>query len=130
MSVKSMFLNLIIFRLFVPLPQLTKEGYRVSLSRLNDPDVGKFECADYVKVNFMSIDIRVSRLDMYKKEIFIFDLDKFSMGHLTTILPQLKKFIYCGTVSILLNNCFIIIIEPNLIEITGKLRYYRLNAKW
>lgn len=59
-----------------------------------------FEFSDYVKVNFMSIDVRLSKIDMFKKEIFIFDLDKFTMNHLTTILPQLKKFVYCATVSI------------------------------
>lgn len=83
--------------LFIPLPKLTKEGCRISLSRLRNPEVENFEFADYVKVNFMSIDIRLSKLDMYKKEVFIFDLNKFTMSHLTTILPQIKKFIYCAT---------------------------------
>lgn len=86
-------------RLFIPLPKLTAEGYRISLSRLRTPELDGFEFADYVKVNFMSIDIRLSKLDMFKKEIFIFDLSKFTLSHLTTVLPQLKKFIYCATVS-------------------------------
>jgi hypothetical protein len=83
--------------LFIPLPKLTSEGCRISLNRLRNPEIDNFEFADYVKVNFMSIDVRLCKLDMYKKEIFIFDLNKFSMSHLTTILPQIKKFIYCGT---------------------------------
>lgn len=88
------------FSLFIPLPKITKEGYRVSLSRLRKAETEDFDFADYVKVNFMSIDLRVSKIDMYKKEIFIFDLAKFTMSHLTVILPQVKKFVYCATVSI------------------------------
>lgn len=88
-------------RLFIPLPKLTSEGHRISLSRLRIREIDdNFEFADYVKVNFMSIDIRLSKLDLFKKEIFVFDLDKFTMSHLTTILPQMKKFIYCAIVSI------------------------------
>lgn len=89
------------FRLFIPLPKLTPEGYRVSLSRIRCPEIDNFEFSDYVKVNFMSIDIRLSKLDMYKKEIFVFDLKDITMAHLTTMLPHMKKFVYCATVSIL-----------------------------
>lgn len=81
---------------FIPLPKLTTEGYRISLNRLRNPDIEKFEFADYVKVNFMSIDIRLSKLDVFKKEVFIFDLDKFTVAHLTASLPQIKKFVYCA----------------------------------
>lgn len=88
------------FRLFIPLPKLTPEGYRVSLSRIRNQEVDNFEFADYVKVNFMSIDIRLSKLDMFKKEIFIFDLKDITMAHLTSMLPHMKKFVYCATVSI------------------------------
>lgn len=96
------------FRLFIPLPKLTDEGCRISLCRLRNPEIDNFEFSHYVMVNFMSIDIRLSKLDTFKKEIFIFDLNKFTMSHLTAVLPQLKKFIYCATVSILLGNVVII----------------------
>jgi len=89
-----------IFRLFIPLPKLSSEGYRVSLSRIRTPEVDNFEFADYVKVNFMSIDIRLSKLDMFKKEIFVFDLKDINMFLLTAMLPHMKKFVYCATVSI------------------------------
>lgn len=90
-----------IFRLFIPLPKLTPEGYRVSLSRIRTPEIDNFEFSDYVKVNFMSIDIRLSKLDMFKKEIFVFDLKDINMALLTAMLPSMKKFVYCATVSIL-----------------------------
>ncbi|XP_060850784.1 alpha-tocopherol transfer protein-like [Rhopalosiphum padi] len=83
--------------LFIPLPKLTPEGYRISLSRIRCPEIDNFEFADYVKVNFMSIDIRLSKLDMFKKEIFVFDLKDITMAHLTAMLPQMKKFVYCAT---------------------------------
>ncbi|KAL4141451.1 hypothetical protein QTP88_004089 [Uroleucon formosanum] len=83
--------------LFIPLPKLSSEGYRVSLSRIRTPEVDNFEFADYVKVNFMSIDIRLSKLDMFKKEIFIFDLKDITMSLLTSMLPHMKKFVYCAT---------------------------------
>lgn len=91
-----------IFSLFIPLPKLTPEGYRVSLSRIRSPEIDNFEFSDYVKVNFMSIDIRLSKLDMFKKEIFVFDLKDITMTLLTSMLPHMKKFVYCATVSILL----------------------------
>ncbi|VVC40270.1 Cellular retinaldehyde binding/alpha-tocopherol transport,CRAL/TRIO, N-terminal domain,CRAL-TRIO lipid [Cinara cedri] len=94
---KPELLNSMKTSLFIPLPKLTPEGYRISLSRLRTSEVDNFEFADYVKVNFMSIDIRVSKIDFFKKEIFIFDLDKFTMSHLAAILPQIKNFIYCAT---------------------------------
>jgi len=83
--------------LFIPLPKLTKEGYRISLNRLRTAELDNFDFSDFVKLNFMSIDIRLSKLDMYIKEIFIFDLNKFTLGHLTNILPHMKKFVYCAT---------------------------------
>jgi hypothetical protein len=36
---------------------------------------------------------------MFKKETFIFDLKHFSLSLLTTVVPHVKKFIYCATVS-------------------------------
>uniref|UniRef100_A0A2S2QQE7 Alpha-tocopherol transfer protein-like n=1 Tax=Sipha flava TaxID=143950 RepID=A0A2S2QQE7_9HEMI len=84
--------------IFIPLPKLTPEGHRISLSRLRDPSgIDNYEFLDYVKVNFMSIDIRLSKLDMFKKETFIFDLKHFSLSLLTTVVPHVKKFIYCAT---------------------------------
>lgn len=90
---------ILIRRIFIPLPKITNEGYRVNLNRLRNNHSENLEFFDYVKSNFMSLDLRISKLDMFKKEIFIFDLNRFTMNHLTKILPHMKKFVYCATVS-------------------------------
>lgn len=87
------------FRIFISFPKLTSEGYRVSISRLRNADAEKYVFSDHIEVSFMSMDIRMSKLDMFKKEIFLYDLSGYTMSHISLVLPNLKKMLYCVNVS-------------------------------
>lgn len=87
------------FSCWVPLPKPTHEGYRVSLYCLRSRCVDKFNFRDIAKLSVMTYELRIAKLDTYKKDIFIYDLDNLSMNHVTAILPSWKKANYCAKVS-------------------------------
>ena len=87
-------------RAFIPLPELTPEGSRVSVFRIPHPE--KYESVDstdVIKSMIMSGDLRL-QIDACHSDIFIFDLENFSMPIVTKVLASLRKFILPGTVSV------------------------------
>ncbi|XP_050438916.1 uncharacterized protein LOC126844639 isoform X2 [Adelges cooleyi] len=76
---------------FVPLPKPTHEGHRVSLCYLRNKDLHTFVCHDFFKLCLMAHDLRIAKLDIYNKDIFIIDLNNFSMSHVTACMPNIKK---------------------------------------
>ncbi|XP_050444340.1 clavesin-2-like [Adelges cooleyi] len=76
---------------FVPLPKPTHEGHRVSLCYLRNKDLHTFLCHDFFKVCIMTHDLRIAKLDIYNKDIFIIDLKHFSTNHVTACIPNVKK---------------------------------------
>ncbi|XP_063909027.1 alpha-tocopherol transfer protein-like [Zophobas morio] len=78
----------------VPLPSPTKENYKVFIYRLADPDPDRYNFVDSLKTFFMIADTRiVTETEFHSGEIPIFDMEGFSLKHLTKIvLPVLKKY--------------------------------------
>ncbi|XP_050442840.1 alpha-tocopherol transfer protein-like isoform X3 [Adelges cooleyi] len=82
--------------LFVPLPNPTHEGHRVVLySARTTEDVDKFVYNDFIKLCFMTYDLRIAQLDACKTDIYILDLNNFTMNHVTTFLLNVKKAVEC-----------------------------------
>nr|XP_018913551.1 PREDICTED: alpha-tocopherol transfer protein-like isoform X2 [Bemisia tabaci] len=82
--------------LFLPLPKLTPDGYRVSIFKFFNTDPAVLDPLAFCKVCFMSTDIRL-REDTCRGDIIVWDLGGGTMSHLTASLPQVKKFIYCAS---------------------------------
>ncbi|XP_050444401.1 alpha-tocopherol transfer protein-like isoform X3 [Adelges cooleyi] len=78
---------------FVPLPRPTHEGHRVCLYCVRTKDDDKFVCNDFMKLCQMSFDLRLAKLDTFKKDIYIFDSNNFSMNYVTAILRNIKKIV-------------------------------------
>ncbi|XP_050441971.1 alpha-tocopherol transfer protein-like [Adelges cooleyi] len=82
--------------MFIPLPKLTPEGYRISVNIFRTDDTEHLSFSDQVKMSFMSFDLRLSKLDIYTKEIFVFDVNNMTMNHIAGVLPHLKHYFYCA----------------------------------
>lgn len=79
---------------------MTEEFDRVTISAILDPDPDKYSVLDAVKLLFMSLDLRM-RDDYYMADIFIFDVNNFTLGHAAKYtIPIWKKIEVCGLVSI------------------------------
>ncbi|XP_050429722.1 alpha-tocopherol transfer protein-like [Adelges cooleyi] len=76
---------------YVPLPNPTHEGHRVSIYCKRTEDAQHFVIDDYMKLCFMVFDLRVAKLDTYKKEISIVDCNNFSMNFVAALFPSIKK---------------------------------------
>ncbi|XP_050435196.1 alpha-tocopherol transfer protein-like isoform X1 [Adelges cooleyi] len=76
---------------YVPFPNPTHEGHRVLLHRIKTEDAENFVYDDINKLVFMSIDLRVAKLDTYNKEIILYDCNNLSMNHVAAIIPSIKK---------------------------------------
>ncbi|XP_050540952.1 clavesin-2-like [Daktulosphaira vitifoliae] len=79
----------------VPLPKLTKEGYRVSLGYNTSEDYKKFSFINFGKIFFMNLELRVSKLDLYTKDIMIWDMKIYSLAFLSETLRHIKDYMYC-----------------------------------
>jgi len=78
----------------LPLPKLTKEGYKCFLYRLADSNPDKFHFNDYVKTFFLVGDTRVkTETSIPNGEVIIFDMKGYTFRHLTkVVLPSLRKY--------------------------------------
>ncbi|EEZ98182.1 alpha-tocopherol transfer protein [Tribolium castaneum] len=78
----------------VPLPKPTKDNHKLFIYRLADPDPDKYNFVDSLRTFFMIADTRmVLETEFHSGEIPIFDMEGFSLRHLTKItLPVLKKY--------------------------------------
>ncbi|XP_050434907.1 clavesin-1-like [Adelges cooleyi] len=75
-----------------PFPKPTHEGYRVSLYCVRDGYADcKYVFNDIVKLSFMTLDLRIGKLDMCKKSIIILDYKNLTMSHVAAMLPSVKK---------------------------------------
>ncbi|XP_050439462.1 clavesin-2-like isoform X2 [Adelges cooleyi] len=78
---------------FVPLPKPTHEGHRVTIQCVRTEDADNYVFKDHVKMYIMELDLRIAKLDIYKKDVIIFDAKNTTMNHVTSILPYFKKAI-------------------------------------
>ncbi|XP_050444411.1 clavesin-2-like [Adelges cooleyi] len=74
-----------------PLPNPTHEGHRVTLFSIRTEEADHFVCNDSFKLCTMSFDLRLVKLDTYKKDIFIYDTNNLTMNHLTAFLANVRK---------------------------------------
>jgi hypothetical protein len=87
-------------RFDIPMPQLTSDYDRVIVFGLQTSDITNFDVLNYIRVTQMVLEIRL-REDYCLSDIYILDLAKFSLGHVSRLTaPVLKKFILCAIVSI------------------------------
>jgi hypothetical protein len=83
----------------LPLPQLTEELDRVTISAIFDPDPENYSVLDAIKLLFMILNIR-TRDDYCLSDIFIFDVNNLTMAHAAKYtIPIWKKIEVCGLVS-------------------------------
>ncbi|XP_050429715.1 alpha-tocopherol transfer protein-like isoform X1 [Adelges cooleyi] len=78
---------------FLPLPNPTREGHRVGILRIRTEEVGNVVFDDFIKLCFMTLDLRISKLDTCKKEIGIIDCTNMSMNYVAAFIPCIKKII-------------------------------------
>lgn len=78
----------------LPLPNKTKENYRVFIYRLNNPELDLFNFIDAVKAFFMLADTRLTEdEDIPAGEIPIFDSSNVSLKFIGKInLSVLRKY--------------------------------------
>ncbi|KAK5649940.1 hypothetical protein RI129_000969 [Pyrocoelia pectoralis] len=78
----------------IPLPNLTKENYKLFIYRLADPDPEKYIFSDALKTFLALADVRLNFSDDFSDgEIPIFDMSGFSLKHVYKVqLPILKKY--------------------------------------
>lgn len=87
--------------MFAPLPNLTKDGYRVVLSKLTDCDASKFNYPDAVKLFAMIADMWLMQDGIAAGHAIVIDMEGVSLSHLAKInLIVLKKFMFYIQVSI------------------------------
>ncbi|XP_050540950.1 alpha-tocopherol transfer protein-like [Daktulosphaira vitifoliae] len=87
------------YGMLVPLPVLTSEGNRVSLGYFRHNDYKKFNFVNFGKLIVMTFDIRISKLDLYKKEILIWDMKHFSTALLPEIITHINEFVQITSVA-------------------------------
>ncbi|XP_050444140.1 retinaldehyde-binding protein 1-like [Adelges cooleyi] len=79
---------------YFPFPKPTHEGNRVSLYCVRDGYTdGKYVHGDVNKLCFMTLDLRIGKLDTFKKEIIIMDYKNTTMNQIAAALPNIKKVV-------------------------------------
>ncbi|XP_050521616.1 uncharacterized protein LOC126894555 isoform X9 [Daktulosphaira vitifoliae] len=78
------------YRVFAPLPMITREGNRVIIDHLKS-ETFIFDIVVTMKVMLMNIDIRMSKLDIFKKDIYILDMKYYSLSRLLESLPHIHE---------------------------------------
>ncbi|XP_050429717.1 alpha-tocopherol transfer protein-like [Adelges cooleyi] len=76
---------------YVPLPNPTHEGHRVLIFGTRTEDAEHIVFDDFIKLCFMTLDLRVAKVDTYKKTISIIDCNNSSMNLVAAIIPSIKK---------------------------------------
>ncbi|XP_050521608.1 alpha-tocopherol transfer protein-like isoform X2 [Daktulosphaira vitifoliae] len=87
------------YRVITPLPMITKEGNRVIIDHFKS-EIYDCDIVVTMKVLLMSIDIRMSKLDIFKKDIYILDMKYHRLSLLLECLPHMNEMSLC------LNNAF------------------------
>lgn len=83
----------IFFRQFCPLPQLTKEKYRITIGGIRDSDASKFDYVNCIKMALMLFDVRFSEYDtdgeISEGEISIMDMNSMGWRHFMKAVSHL-----------------------------------------
>ncbi|RZF44130.1 hypothetical protein LSTR_LSTR015779 [Laodelphax striatellus] len=83
---------------FCVLPKLTPQGDRVSILKIFDSDVSKFNPVQLFKTAFMQLDCHLPE-DLCRRHILVYDMKGGSIGHVGTLtIPVVKKFFTSGLV--------------------------------
>lgn len=77
----------------VKLPHATKEGYRMVMYRLSDPDPSKYDHDAILKVIAMYADMILSENRFEEGYILIFDMKNYTLSHITKLKINLTRMI-------------------------------------
>jgi len=78
-----------------PLPNATKEGYRVVLSKLIDVDASKYNYVDAIKLFTMVTDLWLMEDGLAEGHVIIIDMEGSTLAHLAKVnLIAMKKFMF------------------------------------
>lgn len=81
------------------LPELTDEGYRVSICGLLDSDISKWSVTDFTVRSIMNFDVRLME-ESCLGDVYIMDLSEFTFKHLSHYtIGFIKKCVLCQIVS-------------------------------
>lgn len=84
---------------YVPLPKLTSEGYRVTITNLSTNNVDEYEPYDLAACLGHYVEIRLMK-DIMVGEIYIADLQYYTLSHIAKVTPMvLKKIFTAGEVT-------------------------------
>uniref|UniRef100_A0A1B6CMW7 CRAL-TRIO domain-containing protein n=1 Tax=Clastoptera arizonana TaxID=38151 RepID=A0A1B6CMW7_9HEMI len=79
-----------------PLPQLTPDGYRITIHQITNLSDCEFIATHIYKALCMIGDIRLIEESAISGDIFIFDVQHVTMSHITRLAnPQLRKILHC-----------------------------------
>lgn len=108
--------NLMDISIFMPLDQLTPQGYKVIYFKLVDSTVSKFDFSVVIKLFCIVADLWLLEEGAANGHMICFDMDKFVFGHMTRLNPiTVKKFLYYLQVCIIILFNFIILQDLCLI---------------
>lgn len=86
-------------RFYCVLPKLTKDYDRVTIFKIFNSDVSKFNPTIVFKTGFMMLDCHFSE-ERCRSHVLIYDMQGGSIGHVGSMtIPVLKKFFNQGLVS-------------------------------
>lgn len=81
--------------IFMPLDQLTPQGYKVMYFKLVDSTTSKFDFAGVIKLFCIVADLWLLEEGAAEGHMICFDMDGFVFGHMTRLNPiSVKKFLY------------------------------------
>lgn len=87
------------YRFIFTLPELTDEGYRVSICGLLDTDISKWSVIDFTVRSTMNFDVRLME-ESCLGDVYIMDLSGFTFKHLSHYtIGFIKKCVLCQIVS-------------------------------
>lgn len=88
------------FRTITPLPNLTPEGYRVTIHRFTGVPVDDFEPAALYKLIYMKAEVRLVEESMIAGDVFIFDVNHLTLAHIAKLAnPLIKTALHCAQVT-------------------------------
>ncbi|XP_046682038.1 alpha-tocopherol transfer protein-like isoform X1 [Homalodisca vitripennis] len=83
--------------IITPLPNLTPEGYRVTVHTFTNAPVADFEPASLYKLIFMKADIRMVEESLIAGDVFVFDVGQLSLTHIAKLAtPLIKSALHCA----------------------------------
>lgn len=75
----------------LPLPTLTREGYHIFYTKINNPDPNKYVMGDNVKCGEVIMRMTLRQRGTVNGFVFVLDLDRYSLAHIARLpLMELK----------------------------------------